>query len=80
MNLHVVEYADLLDIMTKATILAATPMPSGGAIYVAEYAGNDVVIVTDGLSGAATVIEADDANYGGSIHEHARHAHDIGTL
>lgn len=80
MNLHRVDFEDYIDILARSKVLTTLDAAGGGSIHVAEYAGNDVLIITDMLTGGAVVIESDDAAYGGSIHHHARQARGFGLL
>lgn len=80
MNLHQVSFEDYTDIVRRAKQLDCWTTAGGLTVHVAEYAGNDVLVISDPITGGAIVMESNDANYGGSIHDHARHAKRIGTL
>lgn len=73
MNLHEVSFEDYLNILSRSHVLRSWATPTGQSIHVVEYAGNDVLIITEPIQGNAVVIESNDANYGGSIHDQARH-------
>lgn len=80
MNLHQVEFEDLLGVLHHAKLLDSWRTPADITVHVAEYAGNDVFIIVDPGFEHGIVIEADDAPYGGSIHEQARDAIRRGLL
>lgn len=72
MNLHEVSFEDYLDILSRSKGLHSWETSAGQIIHVVEYGGNDVLIITEPIHGTAVVIESNDANYGGSIHDQAR--------
>lgn len=73
MNLHEVSFEDYLDIMAHADVFKSLETAGGLLIHVAEYAGNEVLVITEPITGNALVIESDDTPYGGSIHDQARY-------
>lgn len=73
MNLHEVTFENYLDIMAHADVIKSWETAGGQLVHVAEYAGNEVLIITEPISGSALVIESDDTPYGGSIHDQARY-------
>ena len=79
MNLHHVDFETCADILSTAKLLDSWTVPGGVMVHVAEYAGNDVLIISEPATGGALIIESNDANYGGSIHDHVRRADTLGT-
>lgn len=74
MNLHEVSFENYIDILVQADVIHSLETAAGQLIHVAEYAGNEVLIITEPVTGSALVIESDDTPYGGSIHDQARYA------
>jgi hypothetical protein len=80
MNFHQAKHEDCMDILSKSEILDDFDLPGGGRMCVAVYADKDVLIIQEPYTGSAIVIESDDSNYGGSVHDHARHCLAAGLL
>lgn len=80
MNLHVVDCEDFAEILRLSKVFDQWDRPDGSRVYIAEYAGNDVLFVSEAVTGSALVIETDDGLYGTSVHEEARNAIGLGLL
>lgn len=80
MNLHVVDCEDFAEILALSVVLDQWDRPDGSRVYVAEYAENDVLFVSEAGTGSVLVIESGVEPYGTSIHDEARHAVKLGLL
>lgn len=80
MNAYPVDLEDHLDILDKSKVLHTWSTKGGMTVHVAEFSGNDVLIIGSVVDGSAIIIESDDAEFGGSTHEHVRNAIARGTL
>ena len=80
MNLHEVEQLDCDDILARSEVLTTWLSTTALIVHVIRYAGDDALLIVHPVTGKGIVIETDNTNYGGSIHEHARAAQRAGTL
>lgn len=80
MNLIEVDHEEYAEFVEGANVLATWNLPNGLTLTVAEYAGSDWFFFFDPASGGALLIDGADQTYGGSTHDHIRHAQHIGTM
>ena len=75
MQINFINSAELADLLSEAKILSMLDNVSQ-RVYVLEYTGADILVITEPAEGSATVIYGSnqfDDESGGSIHDHARH-------
>jgi hypothetical protein len=72
-HLTIEQAADVLADPTTTT-LTIMEWPGSSRIHVLEHNGRDIVMMVDGATGDAIVIDRDayDGDSGGSVHDHAR--------
>ena len=80
MNVIRVDSEDFEQIVRKSKVLHRSTEPDGSVLYVAEYGGDDVLIIREPVTGTALFIDCLDAKCGNLIHDHARSAIALGTL
>ncbi|WP_296951800.1 hypothetical protein [uncultured Massilia sp.] len=74
MNVAMISHGTLAETLREANILATLEGPGLSQTYVCERDGADILVIADPVSGDAMVVHpcSEDAESGGSIHDHAR--------
>lgn len=80
MNIYHVGITDYVELLDNSHLLHSWETGGGATVHIVEYAGSDFLIITEPISGEAIVIDSNDIEYGGSVHDHARRAIANGTL
>lgn len=80
MNIHQVDISDYIDILDNSHQLHSWETSGGATVHIVEYLGNDLLILGERASGRALIIDANDIEYGGSVHDHIRRAIANGSL